>query len=143
MLFNKIKATKTLAPLTAEKAKEIYELLKTKDANSIFLEDNIPTEYTKQVQTEMDRLENETITKASGNFIIEPAYPETYNEDGEVDEEAVPAVYYKLTTKKALLESMSSDLLDVSEACSDVEDYYGEYKKDRSFTDFVKLLTNE
>ena len=120
MLFKTIKAINTLATLTAKKAQEIYVGLQTKDANRLFLEDNIPTEYTVAVEKEINRLESEMVSKMSGSFIIEPAVPATYTEEGEIDEEAVPAVYYTVTTEKALKEGMSSEILDIPTLVTDV-----------------------
>ena len=143
MLFNKTKTTNTLPALTAEKAQEIYVGLQTKDANRLFLEDNIPTEYTVQVEKEINRLESEIILKVSGRFLLEAKIPATYTEKGEIDKAEVPAVYFKLTTKAALIKTVSSELLNLDTLCSDIEDYYSEYSADRNFTDFVSLVTNE
>ena len=120
MLFKTIKTINTLATLTSKKAQEIYVGLQTKDANRLFLEDNIPTEYTVAVEKEINRLESEMVSKMSGSFIIEPAVPATYTEDGEIDEEEVPAVYFGVTTETALKASMSSEILDIPTLVTDV-----------------------
>jgi len=120
MLFKTIKTINTLATLTSKKAQEIYVGLQTKDANRLFLEDNIPTEYTVAVEKEINRLESEMVSKMAGSYILEPSVPATYTEDGEIDEKAVPAVYYAVTTEDALKKGMSSDLLDIPTLVTDV-----------------------
>jgi len=119
-LFNKIVESNSLPALSADEAMSIYELLKTKDANVLFLEEDIATEYTEQVEKELKRLESEVVSKMSGSFVTTPKVPATYDEMGEVDKEAIPAVYYKVTTETALKSSLSSDLLDVDTVVADV-----------------------
>jgi len=41
-------------------------------------------------------------------------------EEGEINEEAVPAVYYEATTKTKLIEDVSSDLLNVETLLNDL-----------------------
>ena len=140
-LFIKPVSANVLPALTAATAQSIYVLLKTKDANMMFLEDNIPTEYTVQVEKEMRKLEAEYMSKVSGTYLLTASIPATYDDEGEVDTEVVPAVYFALTTKAALLKTMSSEILNLETLCSDIEDYYREYKEDRDFSEFVSLLT--
>ena len=142
-LFKKGKTTNTLPALESDVAAAIYELLKTKDANRIFLEDNIPTEYTEQVEGIISAFESEYVSKVSGSYMITAKIPATYDEAGEIVDEAIPAVMYELTTKTALLESISCELLDKATIASDVEDYYKEYKENRTFAEFKALVGGE
>jgi len=140
VLFVKSNKLNSLPKLNVENAMVIYELLKVKDANRIFLEDNIATEYTEQVIAEMKRLENEIISKVNGGFILEKAIPAVYDEEGIVISNEIPAVVYKITSKAQFLIDLNSDLLNSEKVCSDVEDYYSDYKQNRSFTDFKNLV---
>jgi len=119
-LFKKGIKVNVLPRLTKEKAQEIYEGLKLKDINRLFLEDNIPTEYSVRVQKEANRLECEMVSKMNGSFIIVNAVLAIYNKGGEVIEKAIPAVFYKVTTELSLKNSMSSELLDVNKLVVDV-----------------------
>ena len=92
-LFIKKQELNVLPELDSETAMEIYQALKIKDANRLFLEDDIPTEYSVEVETEMKRLEADMISKMNSG---------------------------KVTTETGLKASMSSDLLDVSVVCTDV-----------------------
>jgi len=144
MLFIKNETKEVAEALTSVKAQEIYALLKTgKGETEMFVENAISFKDSKLVTTEMARLESEYISKVSGSFLLEAKIPATYTEENEIETEEVPAVYYKVTTKIALLKTMSSDLLSLDEVCSDIEDYYGFYEEDRDFTDFKALVTNE
>ena len=142
MLFQKTETLNTLPALTSEQAKAIYEGLKTKDINNLFLEDNIPTEYSEEVNKEMKRIESEILSKMRGTFLITPAVAEQLDENEEVLVAAVEAVYFELTTKTALLASLSSDLLDVEYVLEDVEDYSIVYKEGRTWVEFKELVTN-
>ena len=119
-LFKTIKTANTLATLSSKNAKIIYGKLKTKDGNRLFLEDDIATEYTEQVQKEISSLESEMVSKMSGSYVLTPKVLATYDDEGEVLTKEVPAVYYIVTTEAALKASMSSDLLDVSTVVTDV-----------------------
>ncbi len=119
-LFIKTKETNILSALEKEKAMEIYELLKTKDANTLFLEDNIPTEYTKQVEKELKRLESEMVSKMNGSFELTAKIPAEFDEEGIETKAEVPATYYIVTTETALKESMSSDIIDIPTLVTDI-----------------------
>ncbi len=120
MLFKKEIKTQKLLPITSELAQQIYELLKIKDANRIFLEDNIATEYTKQVEEEIKKLESEMVSKMNGTFELTAKIPTEYDEEGNVINEEVPATYYTVTTETALKNSMSSELLNISKVVEDI-----------------------
>lgn len=68
--------------------------------------------------TEANRVKNELTSKKNGTFLLEEAIPAEYDENGNVIKEAISAVYYKYSTKKALIETITSDL--------DVSKLYGE-----------------
>ena len=120
MLFKTVNPINTLPTLTSIQAMGIYELLKTKDGNTLFLESNIATEYTEQVQAEINKLESEMVSKMSGSYELTAKIPAVYDEEGEILTEEVPATYYVVTTETALKASMSSDLLDIDTVVTDV-----------------------
>jgi len=120
-LFNTTKTKNTLPALTAVKAQEIYESLKTRDANTLFLEDNIPTEYTEVVMAEMKKLEAEMVSKMKGSYV-------TVEEVSHLDENGEKVIdtakeYFSVTTETALKASMSSDILDIPTLVEDVRQY--------------------
>ena len=137
-LFKIVSEANTMPTLTAKTAQSIYELLKTHDINTLFLEQNIPTEYSAQVQNEINRLESEMVSKMNGSFELTARVPVTYDEEGEIVDKEISATYYKVTTEKALKESMSSELLDIPTIVTDVriwsdgkpdeEPAWGDYK---------------
>ena len=120
MLFKTVNPINTLPALDSTHAMEIYVALKTKDGNRLFLEDNIATEYTEQVQAEINKLESEMVSKMSGSYELTAKIPAVYDEEGEILTEEVPATYYVVTTETALKASMSSDLLDIDTVVTDV-----------------------
>ena len=119
-LFKKSASVVGVASLTAENAMVIYDLLKTKDANRIFLEDNIPTEHTVQVEKEIQQMESEMVSKMSGTFATVEAKPAELDKNGQETKAAVEAVYFAPTTEAALVSSMSSDLITVATLVIDV-----------------------
>jgi len=119
VLFIKAKPVNILPALEKEDAMEIYELLKTKDANTLFLE-GIATDYSEQVIAEMRRLENEMNSKMNGSFELTSKIPAVYNEEGDISKKEILATYYTVTTETALKSSMSSTLLDVDIVAIDV-----------------------
>jgi len=137
-LFKIVTEVNTLPTLSAETAQEIYELLKTHDINTLFLENDIPTEYSSQVAKEINKLEGEMVSKMSGSFELTARVPATHDDEGEIVDEEVPATYYEVTTEKALKESMSSEILDIPTIVTDVriwsdgnpdeEPSWGDYK---------------
>jgi len=120
MLFKTVNPINTLPALDSTHAMEIYVALKTKDGNRLFLEDNIATEYTEQVQAEINKLESEMVSKMNGSYELTAKIPAVYDEEGEILTEEVPATYYVVTTEIALKASMSSDLLDIDTVVTDV-----------------------
>jgi len=117
-LFNKTITQNTVPGLTSTQAMVVYEGLKTKDANTLFLEDNIPTGHSEAVVKEMRRLETEMVSKMNGSFLLN-AEQSHYDDEGNkvVDKEAE---YFVVTTEAALKNSLSSDLLDVAVVVVDV-----------------------
>jgi len=120
MLFKTVNPINTLPALDSTHAMEIYVALKTKDGNRLFLEDNIATEYTEQVQAEINKLESEMVSKMSGSYELTAKIPAVYDEEGEILTEEVPATYYVVTTETSLKASMSSKLLTVDTVVTDV-----------------------
>ena len=120
MLFKTVNPINTLPALDSTHAMEIYVALKTKDGNRLFLEDNIATEYTEQVQAEINKLESEMVSKMNGSYELTAKISAVLDEEGEILTEEVPATYYVVTTETALKASMSSDLLDIDTVVTDV-----------------------
>ena len=100
MLFVKTNSTNTLPNLSQEQALNIYDALKTKDANRLFLEDNVPTEHTIEVETELKRIESEVASKMRG------------------------ADNYVATTKANLVTSITSTLLNVEVVVTDIINWF-------------------
>jgi len=134
-LFIKKEETITPEALTTENAQTIYGLFKEgKGETEMFKEDAISFADSKIVKDEMTKLETEIRSKCNGTFILE----EAIKEDGEI---TTPAVYFAVTTKVALINSLSSDLLSVETLLDDVIIYDdGEYKEDRTWTEFLALF---
>ena len=144
MLFKTVNPINTLPALDSTHAMEIYVALKTKDGNRLFLEDNIATEYTEQVQKEISILESEMVSKMSGSYVLTPKVLATYDDEGEVLTKEVPATYYIVTTEAALKASMSSDLLDVSTVVTDVRIWSdGKPDESPSWTTYKSSFTSE
>ena len=139
-LFKIVPEVKILPTLTAEMAQSIYELLKTNDINTLFLEQNIPTEYSSKVSKEINKLENEMVSKMNGSFELTARVPATYDDEGEIVDEEVPATYFKVTTEKALKGSMSSVILDIPTIVTDVR-IWSDGKPDEEPTWSNYLLT--
>jgi len=139
-LFKIVPEVKILPTLTAEMAQSIYELLKTNDINTLFLEQNISTEFSSKVQDEIIRLENEMVSKMNGSFELTARVPATYDDEGEIVDEEVPATYFKVTTEKALKESMTSEILDIPTIVTDVR-IWSDGKPDEEPTWSNYLLT--
>jgi hypothetical protein len=120
----KTEPTFSTPEITPEIAQSIYALIKEfGDADKAYkLKGNsdFEPEHFPIVEKEIERLASEINSRMSGSYLLEPAYPATYTEEGEIDEEAVPAVYYEATTKTKLIEDVSSDLLDVETLLDDL-----------------------
>lgn len=117
------KPTNSTPELTAELAMIVYN--KIKEAGNADLaykaqvDSLLEPEWFDIVNKEGDRIINEIMSKENGTFIVEPAYPATYNEDGSIKEEAVPAVYFDASDTNFLINSLTSDLLDVATVYAD------------------------
>jgi len=119
-LFSKKIVPNVLPSLSAVKAMEIYNLLKTKDANRLFLENNIPTEYSEQVLAEIRRLEGNMVSKMNGSYVLEAYVPEVLDEEGNVTEAATSPTYFSVSTEANLVSSMDSSILTVATVVEDV-----------------------
>ena len=119
-LFIKKTELNTLPALEAVQAMEIYEALKTKDPNRLFLEDNIPTEYSMQVLAEIKSLESEMVSKMNGTFVTLVGSPAVLDEEGEITTPAVPPTYFVVSTEANLVSSMDSSILTVATVVEDV-----------------------
>lgn len=134
--FNPEPTTST-PELTSEIAQAIYTLIKTHgDADKAYKlkgnSDYEPEHFT-QTANEIERLFNEMNRYASGSVVLEAGTPATYNEEGEIETEAVEPVYFTPTTETNFKEQFSSDLLDVNIV-------YTDWKGDRTWTE---IKTNE
>lgn len=116
-LFNTTKKKKnSTLTLTPALAQEIYGAIeKNGTAQAAFLASDTNFDFSNctLVWNELKSLEAEVMSKMSGNFVITPAIPEIKDENDKIIQEAVPAVYFKVTTQKDLAKSLESDLLDV------------------------------
>ena len=119
-LFIKKTEPNTLPALGEVQAMEIYEALKTKDPNRLFLEDNIPTEYSMQVLKEISKLEGEMVSKMNGTFVTLVGSPAVPDEEGEFTTSAVPPTYFIVSTEANLVSSMDSSILTVATVVEDV-----------------------
>ncbi|MDD4111365.1 MAG: hypothetical protein PHS54_07520, partial [Clostridia bacterium] len=85
--------TNSTGELTAELAMAVYN--KIKEAGNADLaykaqvDSLLEPEWFDIVNKEGDRIINEIIAKENGTFIVEPAYPAEYDEEGNVTAEAV------------------------------------------------------
>jgi len=144
MLFVKKETKNVLPVLTSEQAMGIYEGLKTKDANRLFLEDNIPTEYTVEVMKEIQRLESEMVAKMNGSFKVTDKIPAEYDEEGNETKAAIPATYYLVTTEAELEESMASELLTINTVVTDIRIWSdGNPDATPTWTDYKASLTGD
>ena len=107
--------------VTKSEALLIYELLKTKNESDIRRENNYRMFKIKQVIAEMKRIENEVNIKMSGNYLI--SEEEYHFNDEELKIIDKQAVYFVPTTLLKLIESVSSDILNVTAVISDIMKY--------------------
>ena len=118
-LFIKSNEINTLPVLSVEKSQLIYESLKVKYANRLFLEDNIPTEHSVLVEKEFKRIESEVMSKMRG------------------------ANDYVPTTELHLVESIISELLDVSIVVTDIINWFdGKPDENTTWKQFKIALIN-
>jgi len=119
-LFIKTKVVNVLPALSEVVAMEVYEGLKTKDPNTLFLEDDIPTEYSMQVLAEIKSLESEMVSKMNGTFVTLVGSPAVLDEEGEITTPAVPPTYFVVSTEANLVSSMDSSILTIATVVEDV-----------------------
>ena len=127
-----IKPTNSTPALTVEVAQLIY--------NSIVLNGNADLAFKAQSDSSLEpehfplvdkegmKIMNEIQSKFNGSFLLEAKIPATYDEEGEILTEEVPAVYYQVTTETVLKNSLSSDMLD-----TDI--VYNDFKGSKTFTE--------
>lgn len=120
--FNPEPTTST-QPITSEIAQEIYVLIKefgdVDKAYKMKGNSDYEPEHFAQTNNELERLVGLISTMKSDAYIIEPAYPAEYDEEGNVTAEEVPAVYLDGSSKANLLPYLSSELLDVEVVLND------------------------
>lgn len=124
-------------------AQDIYGLFKSlelemDDISQVYTNKPSDKDYSmnqiKTVSKEMIRLNNEIDSKMSGSYLISSA---EYDEEGV---ETSPAVYFEPTTKQALIDSLSSSLLDITIFANDKIVYdKGDYDADRTWEEFVAI----
>ena len=121
MLFKKTAKKKDPAVVDAKRAQEIYGMFaEGLNETTLFLEHIVSFEESAIVMVEIRRLEVEVNSKVSGNFVVTPGIPAVYGEKGELIKEAVPPVYFKVTSEKMLVGSLKSELLDTAVLVTDV-----------------------
>ena len=140
-LFDKKSAVKEPKPLTPKMAQELYDLFRSgKTHTRLFIEDGVSFDDSGAVWNEIKRLETEIIQKVSGNFMMTPAVPEIRDENDKITREAVPAVFYKVTTQSNLEKSLSSDLLDVKILTTDCIRFFPDYDEKRTWGQFKEAF---
>jgi len=113
-LFKKTIASSELPAITAEQAQTIYNRFKEGENETIqFTKYGEEMEYAVQVKTEMEKLEQEVGSKMSGSY------------EG-----------FEVSTKQSLIDSLSSDLLNIETLIDDIVNYYGTYDESRTFTQY-------
>ena len=127
-----IKPTNSTPALTAEIAQLIYAQIKEHGNADLAFKNQVDSalepEHFLIVDKEADGIVTEFQAKLNGSYLLENKIPATYDEEGEILYEEVPAVYYKVTTEAVLKSSVESDLLDV-------EIVYNDFKGDKTFTE--------
>jgi len=118
MLFNKIKPSEPIPPITQEQAQEVYEFLKQRwnESEAFSKTSKYPFQYFVQVMEEVKRLE--TLGDTAMNSETKPQ------------------------SKQELIEMLSSDLIDVEVFVNDYIDYVLTYEENTSWEDFVSQFTN-
>jgi len=119
MIFQTTTPIKEVIPLTGEQAMIIYGYFKAgKTETQMFIEDGISFDNSKKVKDEIERISNDINTKMSGRLLLSP---EERSIDEDTDESIVikEAVYFKVTTKTSLKNSLTSDLLNANTVLDD------------------------
>jgi len=119
MLFQKIKPSEPLVPITKEQAQDVYWLIKQRGTESeAFSKSNkYPFEYFVQVMEEVKRLET-----LGDTFMRSENQPQS---------------------KTELMERLSSDLIDAETFTNDYIDYVLTYEENTSWEDFVSQFTKD
>lgn len=138
MLFKR-KMTYEEKELTQEDSRAIYNLLKEeKSLQTIRLETEYRTNQIQETQEEMIKLETEINSKMSGTFVIKE---EEKDKEGNVKEEQE---FFKPTTERALIDSMSSDLLVVGDVVTDSREWVkGKPEEPMTWTAYKESFINE
>lgn len=127
------------APLTPELGQQIYELIKSCGNADLAYKNQDGSKYDwsniEKVDKEGDRIMNEIMQKMSGNYLLAEAVTHVDETTGEMVVDS-PAKYYKPTTEKDLIGSISSEILSVEALLSDM---MGESDWD----EFVKSFNTE
>jgi len=152
----KIKKEKKEVTTNVTDSQNIYSIFKhfnleMKDISKAYTEqkevDNsfdFSFEQFKLVSDEMIRLYDEMKSKMSGTYILEEAIPAEYDKEDNKTKAEVPVVYFKVKTKQALIDSLSSDLLEIDTFINDMIVYDdGNYDIDRTWEEFITLFSNE
>lgn len=144
-LFKKVKKAKDPVSVDKARAQELYGMFADGlNETRMFIDRGVPFGESKIVMTEMCRLEAEVMSKMSGNYITIPGTPAVYDPDtGDLKEEEIPPTYFKVTTQKALSDSIKSTLLDVSTLLEDVIQYHPDYDPKRKWHDFEGSFEEE
>lgn len=135
--FRRPRTKNTLPNITPVIAQQIYTYFSQGlTISDCFKKHGVPFRYSKRVKKEVERLESEVDAKMRGAYVVTP---EVTNGQGEITQEAV---YFAVTTKASLTNSLSSNLLDISIWLNDYIKYdSGNFKEDRTWVQFKALYS--
>ncbi len=120
----KTEPTFSTPEITPEIAQAIYGMIKEYgDADSAYKSkgnSDYEPEHFEIVDKELERLVNQLNSMKSGSYIIEPAYPAVYDDEGNITEEAVEAVYLDAEATDTYTNYLTSELLNVETLIADL-----------------------
>jgi len=101
---------------------EIYDFMGGRDVSSSFSDPAHNSEYDfnsfVECEKEVKRVSAEMRGKKAGTFVLENEIPAVLDENGDVVQEAIPAVLYEYTNDEDLVASVESEL-DVAKILED------------------------
>ncbi len=137
----------------AENIRSMFKTLNTEDVTTVFINQNkLGFNYTNEeiidVKKLLTNIETEIISKMSGSYVLTPGIPAVTHIDEETGEKVIdsPVIlpsYFEVTTKTALIESITSDLLNIEEVVNDFIKYYKVYDADRTWVSFKALFNTQ
>ena len=93
---------------------EVYDFMAGRDVSSSFSDKAHNSQYDFEdfvsVDKEAKKVKAELLSKLNGSFKLTAKVNATYDEEGEILTEEVPATYYVVTTETALISGIESEL---------------------------------